>query len=138
MAELSLVGREYWTATVTVEAGALARFSEALHGPSSGPPSPEASGAFLQALVPFDAFVALVGHARQIHASEFQLEHLRPVVPGMRLEVRSKVSDIVRHHGAVGPTDVVSVDDEARDAATGEPVYRARRVYAVIGAKEAA
>lgn len=142
MLDPALIGTEYWSATILVEAGAVLRFAEAVgdDGPRRrGQSGIEAPPSFVLALVPFEALAALLGNgARQIHASEFQIEQLRPVVAGTRLELRSRIVDSVRHMGAVGPTDVVTVDDEGKDTATGEVVYRARRVYAVIAAREAA
>jgi hypothetical protein len=142
MLDPSLVGTEYWSATVLVEAGAVLRFAEAVidDGPTRrGMKGLEAPTSFVLALVPFDAFAALLGdRARQIHASEYQIEQVRAVVAGDRLEIRSRIVEVVRHGGALGPTDVVTLDDDGRDASTGEPVYRARRVYAVLGTKESA
>lgn len=142
MLDSSLIGTEYWSATVLVEAGAILRFSEAVADEGTrrrGTAALEAPPSFILALVPFEALSCLFSPAaRQIHASDFEIEQLRPVVAGNRLELRSRIVDIVHHSGALGPTDVVTVDDEGRDSASGETVYRARRVYAVIGSREAA
>jgi hypothetical protein len=142
MLDPALIGTEYWSATVLVEAGAILRFADSVgdDGPRRRTGAAlEAPLPFVLALVPFEAFSNLLGtNVRQIHASEFQIEQLRPVLAGTRLELRSRIIDAVRHGGALGPTEVVTIDDEGRDSATGETVYRARRVYAVLGAKEAA
>ena len=141
MLDLALIGTEYWSATVVVEAGAVLRFAEAVGddtlrrrpGPVAAPPS------FVLSLVPFDAFAALLdAAAAQVHASELQLEQLRPILAGDRLELHSRIVDVVRHPGAVAATSVVTIDDEGRDPPTGQTVYRARRVYAVLGTREAA
>ena len=140
MLDPSLIGAEYWSATVLVEAGAILRFAESIGDDSlrTRPQAPlEAPPSFVLALVPFEGLSALLGaEPRQIHASEFQIDQLRPVLAGDRLDVRSSIVDAVRHSGALGATDVVTVDDEGRDSATGELVYRARRVYAVLGPRE--
>jgi len=137
MFDPSLIDRQYWSATVLVEAGAILRFIESVAGepPSADASTPlEAPAALVLSLVPFEALSTLLGaEARQIHASEFQLEQLQSVRAGDRLEVRSTIVDSVRHEGALGITDVVTVDDEGRDGVTGRPVYRARRIYAVLG-----
>lgn len=142
MANPSLVGREYWSATVVVEAGAILRFAESVGDDSvlrRVGPSLEAPLSYLLTLVPYDALAGLVGvAARQIHASDLQIEQFRPILAGQRLDLRSRVIDVVRHVGASGPTDIVSVDDEGRDAASGQVLFRARRVFAALLAREAA
>lgn len=139
MFDPSLINREYWSATVLMEAGAILRFIESVGGepPSVDASTPlEAPAALVLSLVPFEALGTLLGtEARQIHASEFQLEQLHPVRAGDRLEVRSTIVDSVRHEGALSTTDVVTVDDEGRDGTSGQIVYRARRIYAVLGPK---
>lgn len=139
MLDPSLVGTEYWAASVLVEAGAVGRFAEAVGDDARrrGARGLEVPSAFLLTLVPLDAFSKLLGPALcQVFESECQLEQLRPVLAGDRLSVSSRIVDVVRHGGALGTTEVVTLDDEGLDGDTGGPVYRARRVYAVIGVKE--
>lgn len=138
MVDPALVGNEYWSETVVVEAGAIARYAAAIgDGSLTRRGRVEAAPGFLLALVPFEALARRIGDGRQIHGSEFQIEQMRPVAAGDRLSVRSRIVDVARRGGVVSATEVVTVDDEGRDASTGEVVYRARRVYAVVGAREA-
>jgi len=138
MLNSSLVGKEYWGATLAVEAGAVLRFADAVGDTSCRRDGAvlEAPSTFVLALVPWDALAALLPAApAEIHQSEVQIELHRPVCAGDRLRIASKVVDVARHSGTLGATDILTLDDEGWDLATGKPVFRARRVYAIRSPK---
>ncbi len=137
MLDRSLIGRESEPVVHEVEKGAIRRFAEAL-----GDPNPiytdegAARAAGFPALVAPPTFpVVLTANERFRHSldlgtrsilhGEQGFEYVRPIVAGDRITVVSKVADVLERPGTSGATDVLVIEDEARDD-NGELVFRAR------------
>ncbi len=137
MLDRSLIGRESEPVVHEVEKGAIRRFAEAL-----GDPNPiytdegAARAAGFPALVAPPTFpVVLTANERFRHSlhlgtrsilhGEQGFEYVRPIVAGDKITVVSKVADVLERPGTSGATDVLVIEDEARDD-NGELVFRAR------------
>lgn len=137
MLDRSLIGRESEPVVHEVEKGAIRRFAEALGDPN---PLYQDEGAARAAghaglLAPPTFPVALTANERFRHSldlgtrsvlhGEQQLEYFRPLVAGDRVTVVSRVADVLERVGPSGPSDVLVIEDEARDD-RGELVFRSR------------
>jgi acyl dehydratase len=137
MLDRTLIGRESEPVVHEVEKGAVRRFAEALGDPN---PLYQDEGAARAAghagLVAPPTFpVALTANERFRHSldlgtrsvlhGEQQFEYFRPLVAGDRVTVVSRVADVQERVGASGPSDVLVIEDEARDD-RGELVFRSR------------
>ncbi len=137
MLDRTLIGRESEPVVHEVEKGAIRRFADAL-----GDPNPlyqdegAARAAGLAGLLAPPTFpVTLTANERFRHSldlgtrsmlhGEQAFEYFRPLVAGDRISVVSRVADVQERAGASGPSDVLVIEDEARDD-KGELVFRSR------------
>jgi acyl dehydratase len=137
MLDRTLIGRESEPVVHEVEKGAIRRFADAL-----GDPNPlyqdegAARAAGLAGLLAPPTFpVALTANERFRHSldlgtrstlhGEQAFEYFRSLVAGDRITVVSRVADVQERAGASGPSDVLVIEDEARDD-KGELVFRSR------------
>lgn len=131
----ALLGHEVWTGTAVVDRSVLARYLEATGGIATD----DVPAALLMSLVPLDALLSRIdGHGRRVLANEFQLEQVRSIRVGQPLRLSSRVVDVTHRPGAATSTTFVTCDDEGFDAGTGERLFRARRVLALLSPKGAA
>ena len=73
----------------------------------------------------------MLSPGKHLLQAEQTFEYARPIVAGDKLTVRSKVVEIAQRMTPSGPTDVVVIEDEGRDDASGELVYRSRQLWVV-------
>ncbi len=137
MLDRTLIGRESEPVLHEVEKGAIRRFADALGDPN---PLYQDEGAARAAghaglLAPPTFPVTLTANERFRHSldlgtrsmlhGEQAFEYFRPLVAGDRITVVSRVADVQERAGASGPSDVLVIEDEARDD-KGELVFRSR------------
>ena len=135
MATETSVGQELWSGAAVVDRSSLQRWGEA----TGAEVSEEVPPGLLLSLVPMEAVLAKVdAPGRRVLANEFQLEQLRPLRVGQPVRLRSRLADITVRPGALASTTFITCDDEGQDAVTGETVFRARRIFAVLPARGAA
>ncbi len=137
MLDRTLIGRESEPVVQLVEAGAIRRFAEALGDPNplyqdegaaraAGHAGLVAPPTFPIALTANDRFRhSLDLGARSMLHGEQAFEYFRPLVAGDRVTVVSRVADVQERAGASGPSDVLVIEDEARDE-RGGLVFRSR------------
>jgi acyl dehydratase len=140
MIDKSLIGRESEPAVHEIEKGMIRRFADAL-GDANPIYQDEAAAraAGFPALVAPPTFPAvLTSNERFRHSldlgtrsllhGEQQFDHVRPVLAGDRITVRSKVADVQERSGPSGAMDVLVIEDEGRDD-KGELVFRTRSTW---------
>jgi len=140
MIDKSLIGRESEPAVHEIEKGMIRRFADAL-GDANPIYQEEAAAraAGFPALVAPPTFPAvLTSNERFRHSldlgtrsllhGEQQFDHVRPVLAGDRITVRSKVADVQERSGPSGAMDVLVIEDEGRDD-KGELVFRTRSTW---------
>ncbi len=140
MLDRTLIGRESEPVVHEVEKGAVRRFAEALGDPN---PLYQDEGAaraagYASLLAPPTFPVTLTANERFRHSldlgtrsllhGEQAFEYFRPLVAGDRVTVVSRVADVLERPGASGPSDVLVLEDEARDD-RGELVFRTRATF---------
>ncbi len=139
MLDRSLIGRESEPVVVEVERGAIRRFADAIGDPNpiyaeeeaaraAGHPALAAPPTFPTVLTLNERFRhALDLGTRAFLHGEQQIEYVRPLVAGDRITVKSRVADVQERAGGGGPTDILILEDEGRDA-QGAVVFRTREI----------
>lgn len=142
MLDRSKVGRTSRPGVNEVEAGAIRRFAEAigddnpLHHDAAHARKAGYAGLVAPPTFPVtfkagsDVREGLDMPIRGILHGEQAFEYERPIVAGDRITVVQKIEEIYERDGGSGPMDFVVIGEEGTDA-TGQAVYRARRVVIV-------
>jgi acyl dehydratase len=136
------IGRTSPAITLDVEKGHIRRFAEAIGDPNpiyrdeaaaraAGHSRIPAPPTFATALRPNDAREGLGIDWSKILHGEQEYELLRPLHAGDRVTLVQTLSDIFEKSGKSGTMQFLVLDTVARDAATGEPVFRARATIVV-------
>ncbi len=147
MVDRNAIGREGKALVNEVEKGAIRRFAEAL-----GETNPiyfeeaAARAAGYRSVVAPPTFPStlrsqsdlrdnlMLSPGKHLIQAEQTIEYARPIVAGDKLSVTSRVAEISQRATPSGMTDVVIIEDEGRDDASGEVVYRSRALWVVRNA----
>jgi acyl dehydratase len=137
MLDRTLIGRESEPVVQEVEKGQIRRFADALGDPNPLAQDEAAARAagYAGLVAPPTFAVTLTTNERFRHSLDLgtrsilhgdqQIELGRAIVAGDRITVRTRVADVQERAGASGPSDVLVLEDEARDE-KGELVFRTR------------
>ncbi len=136
MIERSFVGRTSEPLTLSVEAGHIRRFVEALGEPSpiytseqaaraAGYPRIPAPPTFATALRPHDVRTGMGIDMRKVLHGEQEYEFRRPLYAGDTLTLVQRVADIYEKSGHSGAMDFLVLETTATDE-KGEVVFVAR------------